>query len=124
MPMHGYVKKSVYNDGWYGGRNAWLEEAMGGNWMNVSVLKTYTHPNGKLKQRVFTKLRMADHKRATKYIKRLRSMGLMPFHRLQAKVKKAPEASRPPMRQGTGIFGRGVAAKQMAPDVKDSIDQS
>lgn len=91
-----YVRKPYYEDGWkIGGKNMWIEERLGGNWMNITSLKEYTFASGRLKPRVLTKLRMADHKRATRYIKRLRMLGLMPYHRLLAKIETDPEAKRP-----------------------------
>mmetsp|Transcript_22756 Transcript_22756/g.65620 ORF Transcript_22756/g.65620 Transcript_22756/m.65620 type:complete len:212 (-) Transcript_22756:165-800(-) len=105
-----WIAKEVYGDGWrFGGRNMWLEDQMGGNWMNISVLKTYTFPSGRLKPRVMTKLRQADHKRAIRYIKRLRHFGLMPFHRIQAHVKTDPDAQRP-MRANS--FGQNRVAQR------------
>merc|ERR1712227_600926 len=92
--------KGLYKDGWrHGGRNMWMEEGMGGNWMNISVLKEYTFPSGRLKPRVMTKLRQPDHKRAIRYIKRLRQLGLMPYHRIQAKIDTDPTAKAPPSPQ-------------------------
>jgi len=91
-----FQQKAVYDDGWrYGGKNEWLEDALGGDWLNPNALRQYTFPSGRLKPRVMTKLRMCDHKRAIRYIKRLRQFGLMPFHRLAAKVETDPEARRP-----------------------------
>eukprot|EP00913_Durusdinium_trenchii_P023168 g21748.t1 len=67
--------------------------------------------SGRLKPRVLTKLRMSDHKRAVRYIKRLRMLGLMPYHRLQSKIATDKEAKRPP-RQGTGTGGFGRQGKK------------
>merc|ERR1719401_1378751 len=101
-----WFSKDYYKDGWrFGGRNMWMEDQMGGNWMNITTLRTYTFPSGRLKPRVMTKLRLSDHKRAIRYIKRLRIMGLMPFHRIQAKLETDPEARRPPMQQKPGMGG-------------------
>ncbi|CAK0893221.1 unnamed protein product [Prorocentrum cordatum] len=88
---------SVYNDGWRQGRyNLWMEEQMGGNWMNITQLKEYTHPSGRLKSRYLTKLFMSNHNRAMIYIKRLQCLGLMPYHRIQAKMANDPAALPPP----------------------------
>eukprot|EP00434_Breviolum_minutum_P001132 symbB.v1.2.000990.t1/scaffold43.1/size391093/19 len=51
---------------------------------------------------------MTDHKRAVRYIKRMRMLGLMPYHRLLAKIETDPEAKRPP-RQGQ-MYGKGANA--------------
>ncbi|CAE7765763.1 unnamed protein product [Symbiodinium sp. CCMP2456] len=33
-----HIKKAYYNDGWrHGGINMWMEDQLGGNWMNVSA---------------------------------------------------------------------------------------
>mmetsp|Transcript_135948 Transcript_135948/g.290541 ORF Transcript_135948/g.290541 Transcript_135948/m.290541 type:complete len:219 (+) Transcript_135948:79-735(+) len=99
MEVARYHLKDQYRDGWrFGSRNMWLEDQMGGNWMNVTKLREYTFPSGRLKPRVMTKLRQSDQKRAMRYIKRLRRFGMMPFHRLQAKISTDPAAMRPPMR--------------------------
>ncbi|CAE7484271.1 unnamed protein product [Symbiodinium natans] len=107
MASSHHVKPAYYNDGWrHGGINMWMEDQLGGNWMNVSALKQYTYASGRLKPRVLTKLRMSDHKRAVKYIKRFRRLGIMPYHRLLAKIEKDPEAKRPARKgTGSGTFG-------------------
>ncbi|CAK0893222.1 unnamed protein product, partial [Prorocentrum cordatum] len=69
---------------------------MGGNWMNITQLKEYTHPSGRLKSRYLTKLFMSNHNRAMIYIKRLQCLGLMPYHRIQAKMANDPAALPPP----------------------------
>mmetsp|Transcript_147461 Transcript_147461/g.410788 ORF Transcript_147461/g.410788 Transcript_147461/m.410788 type:complete len:103 (-) Transcript_147461:136-444(-) len=101
----------------------WMEDQMGGNWMNITTLKSYTFPSGRLKPRVMTKLRMADHKRAMRYIKRLRHFGLMPFHRIQAKLETDEKARRPPM---PSFGGRGMRPSQgrMSSDVAGQIDNA
>eukprot|EP00929_Paragymnodinium_shiwhaense_P067284 TRINITY_DN3387_c0_g2_i1.p2 TRINITY_DN3387_c0_g2~~TRINITY_DN3387_c0_g2_i1.p2 ORF type:complete len:220 (+),score=47.02 TRINITY_DN3387_c0_g2_i1:86-745(+) len=114
-----WVQKERYGDGWrFGGRNMWLEEAMGSNWMNITVLKTYTFPSGRVKPRVMTKLRQSDHKRAVRYVKRLRRMGLMPYHRIQAKVATDPAAQRPP----PPSRGQKSSTKQVSAEGKASMD--
>ncbi|CAJ1330735.1 unnamed protein product, partial [Effrenium voratum] len=98
-----YVRKPYYEDGWrVGGRNMWIEDRLGGNWMNITALKQYTYPSGRLMPRVMTKLRMTDHKRAMRYIKRMRMLGLMPYHRLLGNIGKDPAAKRPPFKS-TGM---------------------
>lgn len=92
----------------------WMEDQMGSNWMNVTTLKTYTFPSGRMKPRVMTKLRSTDHRRAMIYIKRLRKMGLMPYHRLQAKVEGDPLARRPPP-----ITGQQSLGNSRVPNAKD-----
>ena len=92
---------------------------MGGNWMNVTTLKSYTFPSGRLKPRVMTKLRASDHKRAIRYVKRLRHFGLMPFHRLQANMYKDPAAKRAPRPPRAPMGGQ-----QLSQDMKKTIDQS
>merc|ERR1719221_1545243 len=108
-----WFAKSYYNDGWrFGGKNMWMEDQMGGNWMNITTLRTYTFPSGRMKPRVMTKLRMSDHKRAMRYIKRLRRFGLMPYHRLQAKISTDPAAMRPPLRpRATTPIGGQLSAE-------------
>eukprot|EP00438_Fugacium_kawagutii_P019089 Skav234717 [mRNA] locus=scaffold634:149620:157870:+ [translate_table: standard] len=47
-----YVRKPYYEDGWrIGGKNMWIEERLGGNWMNITALKEYTFASGRLKPR-------------------------------------------------------------------------
>merc|ERR1712037_908920 len=87
---------SLYNDGWrYGARSMWMEDTMNRNWMNITVLREYTFPSGRLKPRTMTKLSSASHSRAIRYIKRLRRIGLMPFHRLQSKMLTDDDAQNP-----------------------------
>mmetsp|Transcript_63968 Transcript_63968/g.144371 ORF Transcript_63968/g.144371 Transcript_63968/m.144371 type:complete len:219 (+) Transcript_63968:79-735(+) len=124
VAMHGrrWVSKDFYRDGWrFGGRNMWMEDQMGGNWMNISTLKTYTFPSGRLKPRVMTKLRMSDHKRAMRYIKRLRHFGLMPFHRIQAKIQTDPSAKRPLMKSFNRARPRG---EPLSAELGKEIDKS
>ena len=97
---------------------------MGGNWMNISQLKEYTHPSGRLKSRYLTKLFMSNHNRAMIYIKRLQSLGLMPYHRIQAKMASDPAANPPPPRTPYGGGTGPVAERKVVDkDVKAAIDQ-
>mmetsp|Transcript_74845 Transcript_74845/g.173459 ORF Transcript_74845/g.173459 Transcript_74845/m.173459 type:complete len:202 (-) Transcript_74845:67-672(-) len=121
--MHGrgrsYIAPELYDDGWrHGLRNMWLEDQMGGNWMNVSTLRTYTYPSGRLKPRVLTKLRAADHKRAVRYIKRLQHFGLMPFHRIESRLESDIAARRPPR----AVQGMSVGEKSGG-SLKDAVNQ-
>mmetsp|Transcript_46358 Transcript_46358/g.93537 ORF Transcript_46358/g.93537 Transcript_46358/m.93537 type:complete len:124 (-) Transcript_46358:111-482(-) len=117
-----WVSKDFYKDGWrFGGKNAWLEDQMGGNWMNISTLRQYTFPSGRLKPRVMTKLRMSDHKRAMRYIKRLRHFGLMPFHRIQAKVESDPAAKRPPPPSAGGVT---ASSGRMSGETMSAVDNA
>jgi len=111
VTMYGgpWFAKDNYKDGWrFGGKNMWMEDQMGGNWMNITTLSKYTFPSGRLKPRVMTKLRMADHKRAMRYIKRLRHFGLMPFQRLQANVGTDTLAKRPERESNTKARTQGA----------------
>merc|ERR1719410_1692178 len=113
------VSKDYYEDGWrWGARNMWLEDQMGSNWMNVSTLRTYTFPSGRMKPRVMTKLRLADHKRAARYIKRLQHFGMMPFHRILADIEKDPAAQRPKMTMRTGQR----QPQRLSPDAQKTTD--
>mmetsp|Transcript_21401 Transcript_21401/g.49817 ORF Transcript_21401/g.49817 Transcript_21401/m.49817 type:complete len:196 (+) Transcript_21401:66-653(+) len=118
-----HVKKAYYADGWrHGGKNMWVEDQLGGNWMNITALKQYTYASGRLKPRVMTKLRMSDHKRAIRYIKRFRQLGIMPYHRLLAKIEQDPDAKRPPRPKTAGNYGfvkSETATKEVSEAVKD-----
>merc|ERR1711920_546631 len=122
---------SLYNDGWrYGSRSMWMEDTMNRNWMNITVLREYTFPSGRLKPRTMTKLSSASHARAMKYIKRLRRMGLMPFHRLQSKMltddeAQNPRAISPSPFAAPGAGGtRPAMTREVSKDVLGQIDSA
>ncbi|CAE7719511.1 unnamed protein product [Symbiodinium pilosum] len=121
-----HIKQAYYNDGWrHGGINMWIEDKLDGNWMNVNALKNYTYASGRLKPRVLTKLRMSDHKRAVRYIKRFRQLGIMPYHRLLAKIEKDPAAKRPPKGKTSASYGVNRAAtKEVAESMKELEEKS
>jgi len=122
VTMYGgpWFAKDNYKDGWrFGGKNMWMEDQMGGNWMNITTLSQYTFPSGRLKPRVMTKLRMADHKRAMRYIKRLRHFGLMPFHRLQAKVGDDALAKRSERAPGNKAV---IQSSKMSKSGREAVD--
>merc|ERR1712107_625507 len=108
--VNDYKMPSPYNDGYsYEDGSMWMDEEMGGNWMNISSFKQYIFPSGRVKPSSLTQLRLADHRRAVNYIKRCRRMGLLPYMRVQAKMYSDPAAIRPSRDM---IYNAGSVARE------------